>query len=385
MIINAVIIKIMPIVHQCLFAIFGSIYCINKTPFLFFAIFSCALLNYIYFNAKISENWKVVVFNIAVIMLIFSFIEGWSIFKDRVFDKKLIGCVLYRPDSVRGYCPRSDQRAPLKCLQNGRVLYDVVYTTNRFGLRVAPHDIQPVQIDSNVRRVLFFGCSFTFGEGVNDNETLPFVFENNSHGKYWAYNFGIPGSGPHQMLALLESGTLDHVLEGQRPVAAIYQALSGHIQRVAFKDYSRALHISWGPEYFLDSSNKLLLKKKSVTQSSSLLGILNKSFSFHDFLSILSLQKSEADRKLFIEIVKRSKEIFESKYGGKFYVIYWDWGDWDDQVTIEALRRERIQVIPVSNILEKYKKNIEKYHLEEGHPNKFAYQILAQYLLNENF
>ena len=357
---------------------------IDQKPFLFFAMIGAAALIYIYFNAKISENLKVVVFNIAFIMLIFGFIEAACIFKDNLYDVKETGHLLCEPDSVRGYCPKSDQRSPSKRLRYGKVLYDVVYTTDHFGLRVAPHDLRSARVDPNARRALFFGCSFTFGVGVNDNETIPFIFEKNSHGKYLAYNFGIPGGGPHQMLALLESEVPDHVLAGQKPVAAVYQALPCHIERASFKSYGLGSYANSGPRYFLDPSNRYLLKKKEGTPSLSMFDILSKSAFLRDSLLRSVIIRTEANRKLFVAIVKRSKEIFEHKYGGKFYVIYWDWVDRDDQVTIEDLRREGIQVIPVSNILKGYREHDEKYSLKEGHPNPLAYQTIAQYLLNEN-
>jgi hypothetical protein len=74
------------------------------------------------------------------------------------------------------------------------LIYDVTYTIDADGLRIAagldenPHDN---------RCMLFFGCSFTFGEGVDDHEAMPYVAGTLANLR--AYNFGFPGYGPHQM------------------------------------------------------------------------------------------------------------------------------------------------------------------------------------------
>ena len=76
------------------------------------------------------------------------------------------------------------------------------YTIGPNGLRVSP----PYEEVADVPCALFFGGSFTFGTGVEDDEALPYVAGILSEGKYRVYNFGYRGYGPHQMLAALESG-----------------------------------------------------------------------------------------------------------------------------------------------------------------------------------
>ena len=46
----------------------------------------------------------------------------------------------------------------------------------------------------------FFGGSFAFGFGLNDNETMPYLLQ--KYLKNWKIeNYGINGYGVHQMLA----------------------------------------------------------------------------------------------------------------------------------------------------------------------------------------
>ena len=51
--------------------------------------------------------------------------------------------------------------------------------------------------------VIFTGCSFVFGEGVNDNQTLPYLY-GKQNPAVRCYNYGFPGYGTQQMLAVLQ-------------------------------------------------------------------------------------------------------------------------------------------------------------------------------------
>ena len=85
-----------------------------------------------------------------------------------------------------------------KLTNDNEVIYDVTYTIGADGFRVTPfYSAQTTQ------KVNFFGCSFLFGEGLNDDQTLPYFFArlNASLVK----NYGSHGWSPSQALAILES------------------------------------------------------------------------------------------------------------------------------------------------------------------------------------
>jgi|GEM_PF-1166311 len=86
---------------------------------------------------------------------------------------------------------------------NGKDIWDVTYHTDQFGRRVST--ILPSADPKKF--AIFFGCSFLFGEGANDDQTIPSYFAAKNP-EYRPYNYGIPGYGTQQMLAKLETGTL---------------------------------------------------------------------------------------------------------------------------------------------------------------------------------
>lgn len=58
----------------------------------------------------------------------------------------------------------------------------------------------------NNEDVMFFGGSFTYCDGVEDYETLPYLFQEISQGQYQAYKFGFSDYGAYHTLLILESG-----------------------------------------------------------------------------------------------------------------------------------------------------------------------------------
>ncbi|MEK7355418.1 MAG: hypothetical protein AAB250_03165 [Bdellovibrionota bacterium] len=76
----------------------------------------------------------------------------------------------------------------------GSVLYDIEYEFDDFGHRRGPARDSAEVFD------LFLGCSFTFGTGLRDSETLPAAFAR-LHPDRHVYNFAMAGYGPSDLLA----------------------------------------------------------------------------------------------------------------------------------------------------------------------------------------
>jgi hypothetical protein len=80
-------------------------------------------------------------------------------------------------------------------------------------------------IDSNLLRhtqscetgpaIVFFGCSFMFGAGLNDADTLAQAFADSLDRKERVLNLGFPGYGPQQFLSEMQSGLFDPAIGPQ--------------------------------------------------------------------------------------------------------------------------------------------------------------------------
>jgi hypothetical protein len=116
----------------------------------------------------------------------------------------------------------------------GSAIYDVTYSLDGNGMRVTPDGRPPA--------VYFLGDSFTFGEGVADDQTLPAAYARQSGRR--AINLGVPGYGPHQVLRLIECDRPDS-LGLAPPAVAVLTLLTGHVERVA----GRSPWDTHGPHY----------------------------------------------------------------------------------------------------------------------------------------
>ena len=206
------------------------------------------------------------------------------------------------------------------------VIYDVTYNIDESGNRISGY---PEDYD---RSAVFVGGSFTFGEGLQDSESLPSFFALKSG--FRAYNLGMHGYGPHQGLMQLSHPELRKERFGSEKIDIVfYRFIVDHISRVA--GYS-----SWdpiGPCYQLNENNTLdyvgnfeecksslktvlidpVLKKLSTSNELWTTRISKK------LLNYRPSQISENDLQNFIAVVKAMKE--ESfQMGAEFVVLIED-------------------------------------------------------------
>ncbi len=103
-------------------------------------------------------------------------------------------------------------------------IYSVRYTIDEFGRRRVPG-----QNEKAPMAALFWGCSFTFGEGLDDQDTLPAFFANRARSVV-PYNFGVRGYAPNDMIVRLRS---EDTVRGiaQAKGVALYIYLDAHVSR----------------------------------------------------------------------------------------------------------------------------------------------------------
>lgn len=213
------------------------------------------------------------------------------------------------PDATLGFVHRPGARVRAVRSDDAGVIYDVVYTIGDDGLRVTPGDPAGTPI-------VFFGCSYTFGEGVGDDAPLPVRVSALLGGRASVANRGIAGSGPHQMLRALETGRAP-IPAGAR---VFYLALGDHVRRVAGKT-------PWddaGPRYALDGDGvrfvgplhaPLVRPLRRAAASLVRNGILP--------TRVFGYDVTDDERELFVRIVARSADEVRAA-GGRFTVVFWD-------------------------------------------------------------
>lgn len=100
--------------------------------------------------------------------------------------------------------------------------FDVTYHTDADGWRVTPKPKDPAR----AKEIVFLGCSFTWGIGVEDQQTFPWILGTEAWPEYRIRNISCPAWGTVQVAV-----ALDRLLEsGDRPAVVIYDYML-HAQR----------------------------------------------------------------------------------------------------------------------------------------------------------
>ena len=193
----------------------------------------------------------------------------------------------------------------------GRAIYSVNYTIDSDRLR------QTLSCKKGPA-VVFFGCSFTFGEGVNDNETLPQSFANQLDRKVRVLNLGFSGYGPQQFLREEETGRFDRVI-GPDPKLFVFLTAVWHAQRTACK-------ASWAtraPRYALEDG-RLVYVGQCVPPGTSLWlhEWLENTALYRAFVEPYRTQLTREDVELYVRILSAAVELAKAKYNAPTVILY---------------------------------------------------------------
>ena len=331
--------------------------------------------------------------NIAVIGLTLGVIEGYFAMQGPTERRMSYSEEFFIADEVLGYKPAPARRIGHRSYAGDQLLYDVTYTLDDHGLRIA----SPSTSDHRgaLPCVAFFGDSFTFGEGMSDEHTMPYQVWKRLAPRYQTVNFAFLGYGPHQMLAALELGRVE--FEGHcRPSHIVYQAIPSHVSRAAGLE-------AWdqhGPRY-RQGKNGLVrldghfddvrpetalewLRRAHRHLHLRIQGWLEASALYRTLLNTHRPVTSE-DVALFAGIVDAAKQTASRIYpGATFQVLFWDYED-DAAVgtlILSELRAHGISVYPMSTILPGFPASRARYEISpyDRHPNEQAHARIADFL-----
>jgi hypothetical protein len=250
---------------------------------------------------------------------------------------------------------------------DGQLIGDVTYGIDANGLREIPLAIQ-----GRPYKVAFFGCSFMFGHGVENDQTLPYYFVRDSKGTFEGFNFGGEGWGPHQMLREVETGFVRRV--AGIPDLAIYEAIPDHLRRAA----GRA---PWedGPKYELcHGGDACYAGSFDGYYDDVFRQWLNKSWTVKFVEDRLTRLSQPSDIPLYLAILEKTRALL-TRNGTRFVVVIWDQNQLA-KAMINTLMANQFEVIPVSTIVSQY--NLGKHPLiqPDRHPLPAANEAIANYL-----
>lgn len=316
----------------------------------------------------------------------------------------------FTPSLITGYKGKPNTTATAhKRTASGESIYQVAYHTDEFGWRITPSS--PSQAESAQMCVLFFGDSFTIGEGVEDNQTLPhYVGEIlNASAQAGAkgvriYNFGFHGYGPHQALALLQSGEVESSIHACKAAVSVYESLPGHIARAnGFSEWEQGSHAprfsiarpadteSSAPRAIWSNRTESSLTRISATLTIKLLSRVSRSYLFK--LLQPRYTYDESYNELYFAILSTLQDELAARLDSALLLLLWDESDKsmdneraESRAIIKWLESKpessRLPYILTSDLLANYKTQREKYGLHpcDLHPNALANKQIARKL-----
>ena len=156
----------------------------------------------------------------------------------------------YRHPTI-GTAPTPDNEALAIKLAGEEVVYRVVYKIDEFGRRQTPVS----GATGRNRLILFFGGSNTFGEGLAQDETIPY-FVGDILDDLRPYNYGFHGYGPAQMLDQLIAHDLRKEIT-EEAGWVLYVFMPFHIHRVIGSNNVSARFGRRFSHYVLDENKQL--------------------------------------------------------------------------------------------------------------------------------
>jgi len=279
----------------------------------------------------------------------------------------------FAPHELLGAIPRPDSQYRHLVTHAGEPICNVVYTINADGQRVvSPHD-------QSGPTLLLLGCSYTFGFGLADEETLECRFRA-CHPELRIANFAAGGYGTHQMLANLESGRVEQICE-QTPRYILYQMIPDHVRRATGGTFQH-----WhSPRYRLVDGRAV----RSGFQDDSRVGTWLRKIAWKSRLFselIAPHLTTAADVDLGVQIVRQLAEETERRFPGcEFHLLLWTPAA--DPLSRPLVKRLR-QAGLILHLLEEFapEVNLQEpgYALPyDGHPTGRANDAIAKYICQQ--
>ena len=257
---------------------------------------------------------------------------------------------------------------------DGEATWNVRYTTDRFGRRTT---IPAAAQSTATSTAMFFGCSYLFGEGSDDHQTIPSVFNTLVPG-FTAVNYGMPGWGTQHMLALLEGGELHGQVETPVKLGIYLYLPDVHEPRVVGDmDIVNGFGKHF-PYYRLDTEG-IPVRQGTMTSGRPVTAwfywLMGKSQT-RALLGLNFPRRKPEHYLLTAAIIQRSRDLFLQQFPqARFLVVGFPDPD-PETLTLRTIRDNGIEVLNLAGLFDPA--DPEMQHVGDGHPTPEANILVAE-------
>jgi hypothetical protein len=241
------------------------------------------------------------------------------------------------------------------------VFYDVICGTYCNGFRYTKNNP-----DSN-ENYIFLGCSFMFGAGLNDDQTLPYYFSKQMNFEKNVLNCSRSGSSINSAISILESDIISQLTsQDSHTEYIIYSMIHDHIYR--------NFRFSGGP------SDNWQYRNNKWERVNPPFGVFNyiitrSRFFIKIYDKALCIYDRDYRENYMIKSLEHVRVIAKTKYKAKFIVIVWP-DCWNNPLLIDKLKKTNLDML----FLPKNFNRIEYKIKGDGHPNEKANEEIADIL-----
>ena len=261
------------------------------------------------------------------------------------------------------------------------VSYDSVFiSVDSLSRRITPAS------DSLPRKnfAVFLGCSFTYGDGVTDDQTLPFYFQKYTS-NFRPYNYGFLAYSPLHMLALLKHYPLRKSVP-EKDGVGIYTMINDHLDRVI--PASRWIDMTNGKFPYLNTetmtTDGIFCKKRRVFT------YLIKKFQNSGVQTLFQISYPRAHNsghyQLLTNIITKSREEYKNQFkNDRFYVVIFP-GNTVPKELMDLMKQAKLNVLDYSDLLHTPNKMLP-YDLmlpfDVSHPRGAVYDVVGAQLAKD--
>lgn len=235
---------------------------------------------------------------------------------------------------------------------------------------------------SSHKYALFLGCSYTFGFGLNDDETLPSYFNEFTDSSFHVVNYAYIGYGTHHALKITqEKIAKEKTILSSDSSIAIYSFIPHHILRSAGKVY-------WdlqGPWYEIENDSityKGTFENRSLLGSNRLVTIAKEVWRFSYLHRKFFAPVKKQDVLRTVKMIEQMNIEFK-RHSISFYVVLGS-----EQVKTPEIDffysefyKTGIPYFLIDSIIPDIKSNHDAYFIVgDGHPNPNYNRKLAEFL-----
>ncbi|MDD5020644.1 MAG: hypothetical protein PHR82_00730 [Endomicrobiaceae bacterium] len=343
---------------------------IYQFAYIFFFISLISIIFSIFIRSRILKLICLVIFSLFVAMGLTEFILSSKIKTKIFFLEHPKNIFILEKQTIRpareihvvkknGQKRKYADRAPYA---DETVIYD--YVANRYpnGFRYTRCNLKSKQ------NYIFLGCSYTFGAGLDDDQTLPYYFSKLMNFENNVLNCGISGRSTNTAISIVESDIVDKFVSNDSQTKYfIYYMIQEHVYR-NFRVYES------------DIDNWLYKNGKweRVSQPFGRLKIVfARSYIFNKiFLNFIEKHNMPYYEEYMIKSLQRIKETAEIKYKSKLIVVLGK-SCHQNPLFINEIKKTDLDLVFLPEAFDRIEYKIKK----DGHPSAKANEELANILI----